>query len=213
MNTEGDARRFCDVCTKQVHDLSAMTEHHAREVLVEESAKGRVCVRYTADRGGNIRFLPDPARLGPAPSLWRASLAAAGMSLMLMTGCADGQPDQVNEDSCVYEVGPWSFTASRGQGSCPELELEFEHEQLVGKVAIEPPPEPPPPVMGVPPQIEEPIAEVLGEIEPIDEIEPIHEIKGKIAAPIELEEVEFKGDVAFDPTAEEPCDPEPEGSR
>jgi hypothetical protein len=97
MSRDGDAQRFCGVCVKQVHDLSAMTEPQARAVLATESAKGRVCVRYKADRDGNIAFAPETVT---ASSLWRMTLAAAGMSLALLTGCTDTTPDRVLSDRC-----------------------------------------------------------------------------------------------------------------
>jgi hypothetical protein len=156
MESDGASRRFCLVCTKHVHDLSAMTEATARAVLGSESSKGRMCVRYTTDDAGNIRFRPETIE---APSLWRMSLAAAGLAMALLTGCTDSEPDRVMDDRCVYEVGPWSFTAARGQGTCPAAEPEPE-EMLMGmlEAVIEPPPEPP---------IHEPIHEVKGDIAPV----------------------------------------------
>ena len=200
MQQEDGARRFCEVCTKQVHDLSAMTERDARQVLAEESAKGRVCVRYKADGAGNIRFMPEPSRTvaAPMPSAWRTMVAAASLGLMMLTGCADKQPELVESERCVYEIGPWSFTAQRGQGSCPDPEPESlpEHE-LLGKIAIEPEP-----MMGEP-AIEEPDppapVEVKGEIEPIEQVEA-------------LGEIEMMGDIAVElpeePKQAQPCDGE-----
>src|SRR5690348_2559659 len=80
MRQDGDAQRFCGVCDKSVHDLSALTESQARTVLDEESTKGRVCVRYKADGDGNIKFKLETVM---ASSLWRTTLAAAGMTLAL----------------------------------------------------------------------------------------------------------------------------------
>jgi hypothetical protein len=196
MSHEGDARRFCGVCVKQVHDLSALTEPQARAVLADEGSKGRVCVRYTADRDGNIKFKPETVT---ASSLWRMTLAAAGMTLALLTGCTDSQPDRVLSDHCEYEVGLWGFTAERGQGTCPAVEPEPElgpETEVVGQIMIEPPPPPPEPEL-VP---------IKGEVKP--EIEPVVEPKvkmGKIARPepvimggIEpVVERELMGDVAL----------------
>jgi hypothetical protein len=194
MSHEGDARRFCGVCTKQVHDLSALTEAQARSVLAEESAKGRVCVRYKADVDGNIKFKPETVT---ASSLWRTTLAAAGMTLMLLTGCTDSVPDRIMADRCEYEVGPWSFTAARGQGTCPAVEPEPEPEpyaEVVGEIMIEPPPSPPEPEL-VP---------KMGEA-PMPEPEPVR--MGKIARPEPepVREIELMGDVAM--AEPEPCDP------
>ncbi len=198
MRSDGESRRFCDVCTKHVHDISSMTEATARAVLADESAKGRVCVRYTLDRDGNIEFKPQTVE---APSLWRMTLAAAGMAAALLTGCADAEPDRIMADKCVYEVGPWSFTSARGEGSCPALESEPEQMDVGELEAVVDPPVP----------------------------EPIHEMKGDIAPP-EPVEVEMLGEapvveapppepkperqVMGKPTMpefemDEPCDPAP----
>jgi hypothetical protein len=217
MSHEGEARRFCGVCVKQVHDLSAMTEPQARAVLADESAKGRVCVRYKADRDGNIKFKPETVT---ASSLWRMTLAAAGMTLALLTGCTDTAPDRVLADRCEYEVGPWGFTAERGQGTCPAVEPEPEvapETEVVGQIMIEPPPEPELiPVKGevAPEPVLEPKMGKIARPEPVAEPKPEPEplIMGGIAP---QREIELMGDVAMPvdiavPTLapdKEPCDP------
>jgi hypothetical protein len=207
MSQAGDAQRFCDVCVKQVHDLSALTEPQARTVLADESAKGRVCVRYKADRDGNIKFKVETVS---ASSLWRMTLAAAGMSLALLTGCTDTAPDRVLSDRCEYEVGPWGFVAERGQGTCPAVEPERELQpepEIMGQIMAEPPPPAPEPelvpTMGAappPPMVES---------EPKQE--PVVERMGKIAAPVPKPEPEFEimGGLALPPEA--PCDPVTDG--
>jgi hypothetical protein len=211
MNREGEARRFCEVCTKHVHDLSALTEGEARAVLAEESAKGRVCVRYRADQDGNIKFRQETVS-APTPGFWRMTMAAAGLGLALLTGCTDSQPDEVLEDRCVYELGPWSFSAQRGQGTCPAVEEEPEMPMVMGAIPIEdPPPEPtthevkgdvgpvPEAVMGEAPMVEPdpvPKPEVMGKIAPVEQPEPA--------------EIELMGDVdvdAVEPAEKAPCDP------
>lgn len=203
MESDGESRRFCDVCTKHVHDLSAMTESKAREVLASESAKGRVCVRYTTDATGNIKFKTETVE---APSLWRMTLAAASMAMALFTtGCADSEPDRVTIDECVYEVGPWSFTVERGQGTCPAADPEPER-MVIGEIeaVIEPPPPEPiveermgdmpaePIVTGAMPPPPEPMPERMPEVVKM----------GKIAPPKPLA---IQGEVAVE--AVEPCDP------
>jgi hypothetical protein len=48
----GDAqRRHCSACNKHVHDLSAMTEGHARRLLRRSPG---VCVRYTCKSDGTV---------------------------------------------------------------------------------------------------------------------------------------------------------------
>lgn len=188
MGQAGEARRFCDVCVQQVHDLSALTEPQARAVLADESTKGRVCVRYKADRDGNIKFQPETVT---ASSLWRMTLAAAGMSLALLTGCTDTAPDRVLSDRCEYEVGPWGFVAERGQGTCPAVEPEPEilplETEVVGQIMIEPPPPEPelPPTMGAMVQPQPP---------PIERVEPRRQTRmGKLAPPDPEPEIEIMG--------------------
>jgi hypothetical protein len=206
MSQAGDAQRFCDVCVKQVHDLSALTEPQARSVLADESAKGRVCVRYKADRDGNIKFKPETVT---ASSLWRMTLAAAGMSLALLTGCTDTAPDRVLSDRCEYEVGPWGFTAERGQGTCPAVEPEPEilgETEIVGQIMAEPPVLPPEPEL-IPKMGEAPALEPIPE--PV-----VVERMGKIARPEPKPDPEFHeimGDVAMPVLQPEPCDPVADG--
>jgi hypothetical protein len=199
MNREAAGRRFCEVCTKQVHDLSVLTEPEARQVLVRESAKGRVCVRYTLDEVGEIKFRPQTTE---APSRWRMTWMAAGLAVGLLSGCADGGPDRVRADACVYEVGPWNFELARGEGTCPASD------------AVPEPPEPS--VMGeieaIPPEPEPEIRAVKGEapllVEPPPP-PPTNRRMGKIAPP--KVEVEMMGDVAAVP--DEPCEPIRAGPR
>jgi hypothetical protein len=199
MHREAGSRRFCEVCTKQVHDLSALTEPEAREVLVSESAKGRVCVRYTLDAAGEIEFRP---RTTEAPSRWRMSLAAAGLAVGLLSGCADGEPERVRADACVYEVGPWSFEVARGEGTCPAAD-DPEPVMVMGEIeAIEPVPTLDPDILGG-----DLTPEVKGEaprlVDPDPPPPPTRERMGKIRSP--KVEVEIMGDVAAIP--DEPCDP------
>lgn len=63
--------RFCDVCEKHVHDLTARTEEEAR-ALLDASRGTRICVRYAKDARGAIRF--------------RAVTMAAAVSLAACTG-------------------------------------------------------------------------------------------------------------------------------
>jgi hypothetical protein len=216
MDRDGDSRRFCEACTKHVHDLSSMTERAARSVLADESAKGRVCVRYRMDPAGHIEFKPETVE---APSWWRTSLAAAGMALALMTGCTDSEPDQVLSDKCVYEVGPWTFTANRGQGTCPAVDPEPEHV-VQGMIEAIDPLLPDPIVHEVKGDIGPEIA-TMGEapvLEPPERVRmgkmpkgPRDDILGGVEFDAEKERIERivherMGDVAI-PEVEAPCDP------
>ncbi|MFT3785981.1 MAG: hypothetical protein QM770_07425 [Tepidisphaeraceae bacterium] len=50
--TGDDARRFCGVCQKHVHNLGAMSRERANELLAQH-AGGSVCVRFSPDRNGS----------------------------------------------------------------------------------------------------------------------------------------------------------------
>ena len=70
----GDERtRFCDRCSKHVHDLSARTEIEARELLARHRGS-RLCVRVARDSRGMVVF----RAAGAAAVL---SLAACGPTL------------------------------------------------------------------------------------------------------------------------------------
>jgi hypothetical protein len=212
MNRTDGASRFCDSCAKHVHDVSSMTEHEAWTVLADQSKKGRVCVRYTVDgRTGHIKYKVETIA-APAPSSFSGLFAAASVAVALLgSGCTNGEPTHVEADRCVYEVGPWSFTAARGEGSCPDVEdisvMGGLREVDDGKV-IEPQPNPdtavagglgvevlepdPVPTMGEAPMVEPP--------QPTER--PEHVTMGKIAAPPPTEHVKM-GDVG---PVDEPCD-------
>jgi hypothetical protein len=68
------AARFCDACAKEVHDLTRMSEHEARDLL--RSRRGDVCVRYASDRDGFVLFHRDLVRQRRSPALIAAALAA-----------------------------------------------------------------------------------------------------------------------------------------
>lgn len=52
-----DRGRFCQSCTKKVHDLTEMTQDEA-QALLRSRAGERICVRYAHDDQGRIRFRP-----------------------------------------------------------------------------------------------------------------------------------------------------------
>ena len=69
--------RFCQRCSKDVYDLSAMTEDEAQAFL-RERAGTRVCVNYRHDDGGRIQFRPRTA----------AALAATAIAATAIAACA-----------------------------------------------------------------------------------------------------------------------------
>ncbi len=117
----GEERRFCGVCQKDVHNLSAMRHDEAQALLQERSGQ-QLCVRYTAESDGALRFLD----LVPVLSLTRKIVRAAFAATML-AACAphsDGKPidnlgdaviDSVRQDTvptadggCDYQTGPFT---------------------------------------------------------------------------------------------------------
>lgn len=56
---QGDkTRRHCEACGHSVINLSELSEQSARSVLAEAQSK-RICVRYTRNADGQIKFKPD----------------------------------------------------------------------------------------------------------------------------------------------------------
>jgi hypothetical protein len=91
-----EARRFCDVCDKHVHDLSAM-RHDDAAALLRERGEG-LCVRYTAEADGTLRFRD----LVPAASLTRRVLRTVFASALL-AACTPHGPDLQGLGEAVLE--------------------------------------------------------------------------------------------------------------
>ncbi|MCA9635606.1 MAG: hypothetical protein KC420_06195, partial [Myxococcales bacterium] len=80
---EGDSeRRFCGVCEKHVHNLSAM-RHDDALALLRDSAGESLCVRYTAEADGSLRFRDLVPRARLTRGLRRAAFAA-----VLLAACS-----------------------------------------------------------------------------------------------------------------------------
>lgn len=74
---EGDgARRFCGVCSRHVHDLSAMNLDDADELL-RASAGQELCVRYQTEADGSVRFRDLVPRSRLTRGLVRTAFAAS----------------------------------------------------------------------------------------------------------------------------------------
>ncbi|MCB9795805.1 MAG: hypothetical protein H6741_24175 [Alphaproteobacteria bacterium] len=172
----GDERqRFCQSCAKHVHDLSAMTERQARRVLEEP----KVCVRYTVEPDGQVRFQPSRRR-----RMVGAVAAAAGLALALpATGCSTAQANtqaDVSEPNLLEKAATalhdWLFGPEEGCKLNDEYEVENVRPVLMGEPMpiLEPEPAPPEPevLMG----------DVAFEPEPPPPPEPTM-IMGKIALP------------------------------
>jgi len=78
-----ERQRFCEVCSKHVHHLTAMTPSKARELV---DAGDDICIAYDVDECGEIVFHPS-RRSG----WWGQVLgfAAMGLAFISQTGCGD----------------------------------------------------------------------------------------------------------------------------
>lgn len=159
-------KRFCDHCSKHVHDLSAMTEAEAGTVLEQPG----VCVRYTVEPSGSIRFRSRRAFLaGAAASLIAmpaaAKTATTGESPGLLSWLLDrieevfteeeplevlaGEPVMIKEEPGVVTTKPPPVQEPE-EVIMGDIAVE-PPPKLMGKVAVPPEPEPEPPVfMGLP---------------------------------------------------------------
>ena len=89
--TIADKGRFCADCKKVVHDVSAMTKSEAKALLAD-GKKSELCIRYIADRDGQVIF--KNSNLVPSNSLLRGRsplLIAASLAIPFgLTNCAAG---------------------------------------------------------------------------------------------------------------------------
>jgi len=76
-----EKRRFCTICDKDVHNLSAMNEDEARRLIDTDSD---MCVAYTVADNGDIVSKTQRPRIGLAHLMRVASL---GMGLASLAGC------------------------------------------------------------------------------------------------------------------------------
>jgi hypothetical protein len=129
---DGDEeRRFCGVCQKHVHNLSAMRHDEAKELL-KQSAGDHLCVRYSAETDGTLRFRD----LVPRGQLTRKLLRTAFAASMLAACTPHGddaprglgevliESQQANvvatpDGGCNYTTGPFTtFHLPPGHALC-----------------------------------------------------------------------------------------------
>jgi len=200
-----DARRFCDVCAKHVHNLSAMTRQDATDLLQEHKGQ-HLCVRYSNQEDGQIAFRD--AAVVPAARL--RSSARTAFAAMMLAACAphgDGPPIQDLGDIAIEAMARDAKPSPEGgcevqTGPFTTMHFPRGHEVCRNVVDLgaqirppQPPPmlvEPPPVVMGAaPPQPVEPPPPVT------------EELMGKVAPPEHAKMGEAM------PEVKEPCDPQP----
>lgn len=106
-----ERRRFCGACEREVVHLSRMTADEALAML-ERHVGGRVCVRYTVDAGGRVKFV-EPRPRPPAS----AAVALATVLLAACTGFVDDEREPV-----APEAGGVCSLADEAAGLCPREE-------------------------------------------------------------------------------------------
>jgi len=218
----GDAeRRFCGVCQKDVHNLSAM-RHDEAEALLRERSGEHLCVRYTAEVDGSLRFRD----LVPRASLTRKIVRAAFAATML-AACSpqtEGPPiddlgdaviDSIRQDTvptadggCDYQSGPFTTVhLPAGHLLCKQSGSEVAQppEIEMGKMSVPQPeprmgePMPPPPVPDPLPEPEQVMGAMVADPTPIDPFVPCDPKPGFAPPPPALpaDEVhERMGDIA-----------------
>jgi hypothetical protein len=101
----GDQRRFCDLCNKHVHNLSAMTAKKAETLLSDNT--GNLCVRYERDADGTIKT---------RPRFYRFQKAAQKLSHLSQLP----QIARVAVAAIVtLAVAPWGWASSEKKAPCP----------------------------------------------------------------------------------------------
>jgi hypothetical protein len=137
MHAQG-ARRFCDQCQKNVHDLSAMTEAEARALLASRS-EGRLCVRYTVDASGTIRFRT-PAPIVPASALRRrgpaARLVPAAAIAMALAACTPHEQPKATMGEPMPVLVEEKPQPAPPQVEIPSVDPEPQTRELMGDVEV-----------------------------------------------------------------------------
>lgn len=178
--------RFCQVCVKQVYDLSSMTERQATRLL-RDTAGTRICVRYRHDDEGQIRFAPLTPPAATCRSPRRLAWAGAVAMAATMAACTPhDNPDVTKTRATPVTVEPVPMGALQLP---PEPERQLEDQELKGElVAIEPPPQF---TQGEPPII------------------PERELKGDVAVTPPSPRLGRGPAPKAEPTPPEPVEPEP----
>jgi hypothetical protein len=160
--------RFCQRCSKDVHDLSSMTEDEAREFL-RERAGTRVCVNYRYHDDGRIQFRA-PTRV--------AALAATAAAVTTLAACTPHDPPRTDPAPIQQPSEP-----PPAVGGTIEVPTEPPApNQMLGQMPAPPPPEPihvrkgDVAVPNEPCDPPQPTKMMRGEVAP----EPTHAVKGKM---------------------------------
>jgi len=160
-----DKVRFCGLCEKNVYNLSAMTRDEAERLVRKKD--GRMCVRLYQRHDGTVLTADCPVgvkRERLRQRVW-ARLSGLAASFGLVLGLAGGRARAdltfKNRQHPVAQNQPLPPQMLQGGAVAHP---QPQPVKLMGKVAVEPAPKPPRPVMGEP----APMREMMGDIsEPV----------------------------------------------
>lgn len=129
-----DQKRFCNLCSKHVHDLSAMTKAQAERVLETPN----VCVRFRQDDQGQVLHAPArPQRPRRLPLLALGALLGASPALAAPSVAPDEPIPEAQSEQGWVQWARQQLGALLG-----ETEIISQREVTMGEAA------PPPPLMG-----------------------------------------------------------------
>ncbi|MFV8749149.1 hypothetical protein ACNOYE_01215 [Nannocystaceae bacterium ST9] len=129
--------RFCDRCSKTVHDLSALGPERARALLA--GAREPICIAYVGDRRGRIVFESRPES-GFVPLARLAQAASLVASLSGCTSHADVEPLEIEDSAPMIEAS--SVPPPVVIPSQPPPPPEQPCEPEVDEPAVKPEPKP-----------------------------------------------------------------------
>lgn len=214
---DGATRRFCDVCSKNVHNLSAMSRDEARTFLRVNAGK-KLCVTYKHDARGDIRFRSDgpPATVSsvvPVSALTRKTRpegppTQAGRTLPLLSVSRTAEamaPTRAGSTVTALRRPAVAAGFAAALAACtphgeaqlpptPDQEVVEPDEVVEGKMEVVEPDDDLPVLAGA-----------VAIPEPVDPPEPVPQVEGEIEVPMPM------GDIVvpeLDP--ETPPHPEPD---
>ena len=156
------ARRFCGVCAKHVHDLSAMAQDEAQALLAAKASES-LCVRYSSEADGTLRFRDLVPRASLTRKIVRTAFAAVALAACTphgeapLQGLGEAIIEQLREHAtasveggCDVTTGPFTtFHLPPGHVLC-----QGAGPTAIGIEALPPyQPPPPMPLMGAPPPL------------------------------------------------------------
>lgn len=220
----GERQRYCQVCEKTVHNLSAMTPKEAQAVLERRRAGQRLCVRYSAREDGEIRFqrpalIPAGLLVRTREVALRATLAAVAVAAVAeVPGCVPAGPvtgaaigrvaaeevvDKLGESgTCSISLEPLLpislrlHAAACGGTGAELVETKVAPVAAQAPALPEPPPAPEPPTPPEPPPVQTPQPQHTALGRPRSASSPKKTAPKKVAPPRIPREQFFMGDIA-----------------